>query len=196
MVRGKRFSHYVLCWFYFNYSLFSGFWRTQCWHILGGFASFANEYISRVTYCGVSSIGLTSSYYSCSATLMFPFRLRIPKLLIFWRVKTLSQHSLSRICIDTSSKTVSYLLIILEMSDLIFFSVLLYTSYLHTLIVCRPILLLILITLIRLCVCFLMMWLFFSPSILPSDASNVILYDYQLGRQRNLFKDRNPNFLV
>ena len=87
----------------------------------------------------------------------FLFLLQIPHILICLSVKGSVLHILFRIPIEIFLKTVSYRQIIPKMSDPVS-SVLLSTSYLHTLIVSRLILLLILIILIRLCVCFLLIW--------------------------------------
>ena len=103
----------------------------------------------------LSKLHTRLQYYSgcrsCNATLQTPFLLHFHLIefghcdsIPYWRFWL------------TLPKTISYSLIY-RMSDPIS-SVQLYISFLHTLIVCRPISLLILIILIRPCVFFLLMW--------------------------------------
>ena len=84
------------------------------------------------------------------------------------QVRKLSQHPLLQVRIDISLKTVLYHQFIRRMFDSVS-SDLLSTSYIHTLIVYRSILLQILIILMRPCVSFLLIWQVLPPSISPPE---------------------------
>ena len=101
-----------------------------------------------------------------SRSYRFTFRLQIPQMFIFLFE---FGHCHGTLCLGFGLKllsTVSYCQNIYKISGLIS-SVFLSTSYLHTLIVCKSILLPILIILIKPCVRFLLMWLVLFSNTLP-----------------------------
>ena len=119
----------------------------------------------------------------------FLFLLQIPHILICLSVKDSVLHILFRIPIEIFLKTVSYRQIIPKMSDPVS-SVLLSTSYLHTLIVSRSILLLILIILIRLCVCFLLILSILS--LLTFWILMLLLLFLWLSAEKTLIREKHP----